>query len=297
MKLFAILFFGSVALFATEPFISAEKLNALLPLGKVVVLDVGTQEDYLTKGHITGAVNTKISEWRMPVEKHFLMRPEAELIKKISELGISNDSTVVLYGHNQPKEILMASYMALTLKTLGHENVAILNGGFAEWTYDSKRMISHQMEAPKVGKFIAVPKKNIVVDRAFVLSKLNKIPMIEARPPQFYYGLEESEGVKRKGHITGGSSYFWKNSFEADETVKNSNDLQEILVKGMQLDPTKETMVYCTGGLEASMNWYILTQVLGFKDVKIYDASLKEWGNREDTPMTIYRWETCNKTL
>ena len=295
MKSLILIFLSCAALLANEPFISAEKLNTLLPKGNIVVLDVGTKDDYLTKGHIPGAVNTKINEWRMPVEKHFLMRPEAELVKKISELGISNNSMVVLYGHNQPKEVLMASYIALTLKTLGHDNVTILNGGFQEWTYDVKREVSHQPHTNTPGKFIASVKKNIVVDRTFVLSKLNKIPMIEARPPQFYYGLEESEGVKHKGHISGGSSYYWKNSFESDETVKNRDELQDILVKGMQLDPTKETMVYCTGGLEASMNWYILTQVLNFKDVKIYDASLKEWGNRDDTPMTVYRWEACKK--
>jgi thiosulfate/3-mercaptopyruvate sulfurtransferase len=295
MKLFALLLFGSVTLFAVEPFISAEKLNTLLPQGKMVVLDVGTKEDYLTKGHIPGALNTKITEWRMPVEKYFVMRPEAELVKKISELGVSNDSMVVLYGHNQPKEILMASYIALTLKTLGHDNVTILNGGFVEWAYDTKRAVSHQVESMHAGTFIPAPKKNIVVDRGFALKNLNKIPMVEARPPQFYFGLEESEGVRRKGHISGGSSYFWKNSFEADETVKSADALKEILVQGMQLDPSKEMMVYCTGGLEASMNWYVLTQVLNFKDVKIYDASLKEWGNRDDTPMSLYRWESCKK--
>jgi thiosulfate/3-mercaptopyruvate sulfurtransferase len=54
-------------------------------------------------------------------------------------------------------------------------------------------------------------------------------------------------------------------------------------------------MAYCTAGLEASMNWYVLTQVLNFKDVKFYDASMKEWGNRDDTPMNTYRWESCKK--
>ena len=115
--------------------------------------------------------------------------------------------------------------------------------------------------------------------------------MMEARPPKFYFGVVESPGVKRIGHISGGMSYFWNNSFEADGTVKSKKVLKELLIEGMQLNPSKEMLVYCTGGLEASMNWYILTQVLDFKDVKIYDASLKEWGNREDTSMVKYRWE------
>lgn len=285
----------STALLAIEPFVSAEKLSEILPKGNVVLIDVGTPEDYFKAGHIPGAVNTKISDWRMPVEKHFLMRPTEELTKKVSELGIKNNSTVVIYGHNQPKEILKASYVALVLKTLGHKEVSILNGGFGEWTFDPKRPVSKTNEMNQPSVYVSDINKNILVDREFILAHMNKIPMIEARPADFYYGMVESEGVKRKGHIPGAASYFWKNSLESDETIKPVEELTDILIKGMQLDPKKEMLVYCTGGLEASMNWYVLTQVLKFQDVKIYDASLKEWGNRDDTPMITYRWESCKK--
>ena len=281
-----------VLLSADEAFISAETLNKHLNDEKVVIIDLGTKDDYLLKGHIPGAVHSVISEWRMPVDKHFLMRPESELVKKISELGISNDSKVVLYGHGGKKELLKASYIALTLINLGLENVSILNGGFEEWGYvgDVEKGTSQNKQT----SFKASVKKKIVVDREFVSQNLYKIPMIEARPSKFYFGMEQSPGVKRIGHISGGMSYFWKNSFRnEDETVKvkTREELRELLMAGMQLDPSKEMMVYCTGGLEASMNWYILTQVLKFKDVKIYDASMKEWANRDDTPMVKYRWE------
>ncbi len=281
-----------VLLSADEAFISAETLNKHLNDEKIVIIDLGTKDDYLLKGHIPGAVHSVISEWRMPVDKHSLMRPESELVKKISELGISNDSKVVLYGHGGKKELLKASYIALTLINLGLENVSILNGGFEEWGYvgDVEKKISQNKQT----SFKASVKKKIVVDREFVSQNLYKIPMIEARPSKFYFGMEQSPGVKRIGHISGGMSYFWKNSFRnEDETVKvkTREELRELLMAGMQLDPSKEMMVYCTGGLEASMNWYILTQVLKFKDVKIYDASMKEWANRDDTPMVKYRWE------
>lgn len=256
---------------------------------KIVVIDVGTKEEYLEKGHIPGALHSEIGEWRVQVEKYFLMRPEAELVKTVSELGIDNNTKVVLYGHGGEKQLLKASYIALALINLGHENVSILNGGFEEWTYEGD--VSKKASQNKKADFKASPKKKILVDKAFVLENLNKIPMIEARPPHFYFGAVESPGVKRIGHISGGMSYFWKNSFHEAEIVKTEDELKEILVEGMQLDPSKQMMVYCTGGLEASMNWYILTQVLKFKDVKIYDASMKEWGNLDDTPMVKYRWE------
>lgn len=291
VKIFLLLLSFTLSLIA-DAFISAESLNTQLNDEKLVVIDVGTKDDYLLKGHVPGAVHSVISEWRMPVEKHYLMRPESELVKKIAELGISNDSKVVLYDHGGPKELLKASYIALTLINLGLENVSILNGGFEEWSYVGD--VEKGPVQKKKGNFKASTKKKIIVDKEFVSQNLYKIPMVEARPSKFYFGMEKSPGVKRIGHISGGMSYFWKNSFknEGDAVlVKSDKELRELLIEGMQLNPSKEMMVYCTGGLEASMNWYILSRVLNFKDVKIYDASMKEWANRDDTPMVKYRWE------
>ena len=292
MKKILLLLSFTLCTFASDAFISPEELSQQLGDKNLVVIDVGTKDDYLLKGHVPGAVHSVISQWRMPVKKHYVMRPQAELVKKISELGISNDSKVVLYGHGGKKQLLKASYIALMLNVFGVENVSILNGGFEEWTYVGE--VEMDAAHNKATDFKASAKSNVVVDKDFVLKNINKIPMVEARPPRFYFGMEKSPGVKRIGHISGGMSYFWKNSFKKEDDIakiKTAEELRELLIEGMQLDPSKEMMVYCTGGLEASMNWYVLTQVLSFKNVKIYDASLKEWGNTDGTPMVKYRWE------
>ncbi len=64
-----------------------------------------------------------------------------------------------------------------------------------------------------------------------------------------------------------------------------------MLVDGLGLNPKKELITYCTGGLETSMNFFVLHRLLGFEKIRLYDASMKEWANRDDTPMTKYRWE------
>jgi len=61
------------------------------------------------------------------------------------------------------------------------------------------------------------------------------------------------------------------------------------------LQKEDEVILYYTGGLEASMNWYILYQNMGLKKAKIYDASMKEWGNKSDTPLTKFQWERFNQ--
>ncbi len=295
MKWFVLTLLCTLGLYAGEAFISAEKLNELRGKCDLVIIDVGEKKDYL-EGHIPGAVHSAIGEWRYKVDKHLLMRPEAELVKNISRLGISNKSTVVIYGHGKPKELLKASYIALVLKVLGHDDVSILNGGFGEWKFDDDRKLDTCDVNNKPAEFKVSRRDGVVVDIEYVKSKLGKIPMIEARPPSFYFGTVESKGVKRKGHISGAMSYFWKNNFQEDETLKPIEDIKAMMIDGMQLDPEKEMLAYCTGGLEASMNWWVLTQVLGFKDVKIYDASLKQWGNLDSTPMVKYRWEHFSPT-
>jgi len=138
---------------------------------------------------------------------------------------------------------------------------------------------------PTSGNFIAKFNPNILVDMEYVKAHLGKTPMIEARPLKYFNGSEQSKGVKRVGHITGAQSSFWLDKFNADETLKSDKELEKIFYTDHKLDKNKEVIAYCTGGLEASMNWYILNNYLKFKDVKIYDASMKQWGNLDDTPM------------
>ena len=97
--------------------------------------------------------------------------------------------------------------------------------------------------------------------------------------------------MNRPGHIKGAMSSFWKDKFLKDETLRSDDELKEIFLTGYGLNSEDEVILYCTGGLEASMNWYLVYSYLGFKNAKIYDASMREWGNIDDTPMERFKWE------
>ena len=138
---------------------------------------------------------------------------------------------------------------------------------------------------PKKGTFTAHYTPGILIDIDYVRAHVGKIPMIEARPKAYFTGEKKSNGVKRRGHITGATSSYWRDKFTVDDTLKSDKKLKEIFITKQKLNTNKKIITYCTGGLEASMNWYLLTQHMHFKDVKIYDASMKQWGNLDDTPM------------
>ncbi len=291
MRFFILLFIITASVYGAAAFISADTLNEIREQDNLVIIDVGEKEDFV-QGHIPGAVHTEIGVWRKAVDKHQLMRSSDEIERVMQELGINNDSYVVIYGHNKGKEPLKSSYIALAMLVHGLKEVSILNGAYEEWIDDEKRAVTKKQPIRIMGNFKATKNPNVIVDMEYVKNKINKVPMLEARPAVFYYGSLRSNGVKRIGHIPKAMSSFWKDKFEIDGTLKDDAVLKEIFIDGFKLNPHKEVVLYCTGGLEASMNWYILSQHLKFSNAKIYDGSLREWANRDDTPLVRYKWET-----
>ena len=288
------IFIISVMVFSLQAatgFISAETLNDMLGQKDLIIVDVGSKKDF-QDDHIPGAVHTEISQWRKAVGKHQLMRSTGEIETVIQELGISNSSHVVIYGHNKPKDALKSSYVALAMIVHGLKEVSILDGAYEEWTDDDDRAVSNKQPIKLLGNFTAKKNLNILVDMVYVKKRINKVPMLEARPAVFYYGTLRSQGVKHIGHIPHAMSSFWKDKFQLDGTLQSEEVLKEIFTDGFKLKPNKEVILYCTGGLEASMNWFILSQHLKFTNAKIYDGSLREWANRDDTPLVRYQWET-----
>jgi len=288
MKLLLALMLTAFSLFAQDAFISSETLTQKLHNKNLVLIDT-TDAKTFASGHIPDAIQVDISAFRHWVDKTYLLMNSSKKIEQVArKLGINKNSYVVIYGHNKDKELLKASYIALALIVNGFNNISILNGGYGDWLYEheeDKGMISTQKKHVNMGNFTAKYIPNVVVGIDYVRAHVNKIPMIEARPKPYYTGEKKSKGVRRLGHITGATSSNWRDKFNVDDTLKSDKKLNKIFIQEQKLDPSKETLAYCTGGLEASMNWYILTQYMHFKDVKIYDASMKQWGNLDDTPM------------
>lgn len=271
-------------LFASASFISATELHKKLDNKNLLIIDITDAKTY-KEGHIPNAINANTIDFRKQVGKYQLMKSPQQVQKLARALGINNNSDVVIYGHGKAKELLKSSYLALTLLVNGLKDVSILDGGINEFEFEYKDLISTKVPTITKGNFVAKRNPNVLVDLNYVKEHIGKTPLIESRPYRYFTGEDRSKGVRRLGHIPTAQSSFWKNKFLSDETVLSLPELKEIFLKKLHLDPNKEVIIYCTGGLEASMNWYIVSQTLGFKHAKLYDASMREWGNRDDTPM------------
>jgi thiosulfate/3-mercaptopyruvate sulfurtransferase len=236
-----------------------------------------------------------IGKWRFDNGTFLSIRPVTEIEKEISALGIDETSDVVLYAPiNEAKDVLKTSYIYWALNYHGIKNVALLDGGLKAWK-NGKFELTKAEPTIKPTVLKAKIDKEKIADIAYVKNHLGKLPMIDARPSDMYLGVTPTPTVKRNGHIHGGMSYSWNYSVDKEYMLKSKTMLESVFKEGYGLDKNKEVVVYCTGGLETSFNYFVLNGVLGYKKVHLYDASMKEWGNREDTPMSQYRYEMFRK--
>ncbi len=286
----ATLLLAAMPLLAMEPLVDGRWLKAHLGEKDLVVIDLSSKALY-TKEHIPGALHSDISKWRERHGKYALVRSIGEIETHMRALGIGNSSRVVIYSHHSGgKDTLKPAYVVWAMALYGMENTAILDGGLPGWKAAGGKVDALPVKR-REGDFKGRFNPEIVVDLEGVRARLGKVAMLDARPAAFYFGAKKQKVLERAGHIAGATSYFWRYSFDDDGTLKPKSELTAMLVEGLGLDPKREVVTYCTGGLETSMNFFVLRRILGFEKVRLYDASMREWANREDTLMRRFRWE------
>jgi thiosulfate/3-mercaptopyruvate sulfurtransferase len=176
----------------------------------------------------------------------------------------------------------------------GHEKVKILNGGRDKWKAEQRPITKERSTYPPT-KY-PVPKKRLdqeiraFADEALAQSKAKK-PLIDVRSPGEFKGevthMPEypQEGVLRGGHIPGAKSVPWKTAANDDNTFKSADELKKIYIDNAGVKPGTDTIVYCRIGERSSHTWFVLTYLLGLDNVRNYDGSWTEWGNKVGAPI------------
>ena len=253
---------------------------------------VESNEDVLLyeTGHLPGAVHI---DWRRDLQDALVrdyISPElfAELCGRN---GITPDTTVIFYGD---KSNWWACYALWAFRLFGHTKVKILNGGRDKWASENRPLTRDKVKVPTV-KYPIPPKRLDPEIRAFYEDALSfsqgKKPLIDVRSPGEFKGevthMPEypQEGVLRGGHIPGAKSVPWKTAVREDGTFKSAEELGKIYLEGCQLSPDKEVVAYCRIGERSSHTWFVLSYLLGLKNVRNYDGSWTEWGNRVRAPI------------
>ena len=251
---------------------------------------VESDEDALLyeQGHIPGAVKVDwFTSLQHPIRRDFLSKKDLEQL--FSNLGIGNDTTVVLYGD---KSNWFATYAFWLFRYHGHEKLKIMNGGRAKWEMEGRLLTKDVPGYPKTNYQAKESDPDIRAFREDVFAQIEKgKPLVDVRSPKEYSGEllhmpgYPQEGATRGGHIPGAMNIPWAQATnEADSTFKSPQALRE-LYEGRGITPEKDIIAYCRIGERSSHTWFVLTYLLGYPKARNYDGSWTEWGNLVNAPI------------
>ena len=255
---------------------------------KIRLVEVDVDTSAYDQGHIAGAVG-----WNWQTQLQDGLR--RDLLDKatweglLSRSGISNGTTLVLYGDNNN---WFAAYALWQLKYFGHEDARLMNGGRKKWIAENRPLTKEAPSYP-AGKYHAKgPDETVRAYREQVLAAVKKqtpAKLVDVRSVDEFTGKiiappGMTETAQRAGHIPSAVNVPWSQAANEDGTFKSVEALKE-LYGGKGVKGDGEVIAYCRIGERSSHTWFVLKYLLGYANVKNYDGSWTEWGNLVGAPI------------
>ncbi len=274
-----------------EPLVSVGWLEENIDNENLLVVDLPHRIKDYNRGHIPGAV---FVDWRKdiidPESPDLYTLPTKEAWQTLmSRLGVQADTHLVLTD-NLDNRVSVRMYWSA--KFFGHKHISVLDGGTNSWQQAGNRL--SQIDAIIVESDYRVTQMNEQVRTSLETVRAavedGDIHLLDGRPNDQYTG--ESPGKvyntgkehKRRGHAATALNIPWKDNIDDDGTFKSINDLAD-LYKDNGIGMNDEVITYCNEGLHAAMPWFVLHELLKEEKVTLYDDSMAEWANLDDTPM------------
>ncbi|HLZ08722.1 MAG TPA: sulfurtransferase [Chloroflexota bacterium] len=204
------------------------------------------------------------------------------LAATMRRLGIGNDTTVVGYddegGH-------FVSRLWLNLTYYGHNSVKVLNGGIQKWVAESRPLVAGPVDVPP-GNFVpGPPHPELNIGAAELRDRLRdpNLVILDVRRPTEFSG--EEVRAARGGRIPGARLQFWRDNLNPDWTFKTADEIRE-WHRAIGVEPDQPVVTYCQGGVRAA-HAALSLRLVGHDNVRVYDGSWAEWGNRDDLPVEV----------
>jgi thiosulfate/3-mercaptopyruvate sulfurtransferase len=273
----------------SDVLVDADWVEAHLDDPGVVLVEVDEDTSAYDKGHIRNAVKL---DWKKdlqdPVRRDFVDRRGFEQL--LSERGISNDDTVVLYGGNNN---WFAAYAYWYFKLYGHRSVELLDGGRKKWELESREMVTAVPERARTSYQATVQDASLRAMRDEVIAAIGKQNLVDVRSPDEFTGKLlapahlPQEQAQRAGHIPTAKNVPWSKAANDDGTFKTDDELRTLYQGDAGLDFGKDTIAYCRIGERSAHTWFVLHELLGLPRVKNYDGSWTEYGSLVGVPIEL----------
>ncbi|QNI03887.1 sulfurtransferase [Halomonas sp. SH5A2] len=293
----------SAQAFAIEmtPLVDAQWLNDHLDQEELVVLDVrssidnGGDADSFADAHIPGSRYSSYTDdgWRETRDSVAGLMPDvSELESLVGGLGIDNDSAVVIVpAGTGATDFGSAARVYWTLKVLGHNDVAILNGGFAGWQQQGYDVASGEPESYPSVEFDATLREELIASTEDVeAARESQAQLVDARPTDYFVGDNKSSAARVAGTIPGARS------LPHQSHLNDQNGAYYLDVEGLQsrinnaeLDSSERTIAFCNTGHWAATDWFVLSEVANFDNISMYDGSMAAWTISDSRPVQLAR--------
>ena len=255
----------------------------------VAIVEVDEDTSAYDTGHIPNAIKI---DWKQdlqdPVRRDFVDKAGFEAL--LSQRGISNDDTVILYGGNNN---WFAAYAYWYFKLYGHQNVKLLDGGRKKWELDSRELVKDVPDRPKTSYTAQEQDAAIRAMRDEVLAAIGKRNLVDVRSPDEFSGRLlapahlPQEQAQRGGHIPTAKNVPWSKAANDNGTFRSDDELRTLYGDEARVDFAKDTIAYCRIGERSAHTWFVLHELLDQANVKNYDGSWTEYGSLVGVPIEI----------
>lgn len=270
-----------------EVLVSTDWVSQNLNNPKLRIVEVDVDTKAYDEGHVPGAIgwawNTQLCD---TVQRDII--PKAGFEALMGGSGISNDTTVILYGDNNN---WFAAWAVWQMKIYGHKDVRLMNGGRKKWVAEGREL---SKDAPAVTPASYKAQDPDFSIRAYLPQvqksvSAHEVELVDVRSgPEFTGEILAPPGLpetcQRGGHIPGARNIPWGQACNEDGTFKTADQLKA-LYEGAGISGQKPVIAYCRIGERSSHTWFVLTYLLGLQNVTNYDGSWTEWGNLVGAPV------------
>ena len=237
------------------------------------------------KGHIPGAayldLQADLSDKNSKLR--FTLPPLEELTRAFAAKGVGHGTSVVLYSHASP---VWASRIWWMLRAIGFDDAVLLDGGLDKWKSENRPLSTDETVHPPATLSLR-GRPELFVDKTALKGAIGQAGTLTLNALS-HDQHKGSGGVTygRAGRIAGSSCVPAASLFGPDKALKPIADLRAAF-EGVGAAPDKRVLVYCGGGIAATLDAFVLTAMLGHRNVSVYDNSMREWANDPALPMEI----------
>jgi thiosulfate/3-mercaptopyruvate sulfurtransferase len=272
----------------SDALVDADWVESQIDAPGVVIVEVDEDTSAYDQGHIPSAIKI---DWKKdlqdPVRRDFVDKTGFESL--LSERGISNDDTVILYGGNNN---WFAAYAYWYFKLYGHQDVKLLDGGRKKWELDSRELSKDVPTRARTSYSAQEQDATLRAKRDEVIEAIGKRNLVDVRSPDEFAGRLlapahlPQEQAQRAGHIPTARNIPWSKAANEDGTFRSDPELQE-LYADEGVDFGKDTIAYCRIGERSAHTWFVLHEILEQANVKNYDGSWTEYGSLVGVPIEL----------